>query len=304
MPRNRAPPRSTVGIVAVAILAFSVLAPVAVASGPAVLTGTVTDAGSGEPLPRIEIRVENRRAEAFNWTYTGSDGAYRIEVPAGNLLVGFHPNQTIPPSCQDTPHEMGSRLHNCDTVVYEHAYAPEVRSIHVGQGQRTVHVQLERLEQSGSGIRGWTVDSETGEPIEHAVVILHDLEPDRWARTTTDSNGAWAFQLETGPVTVRTIAEDYRVAASTETVRSPPTETVIPLSPGEALRDPVEHGFTREPPDNDSRWVDLAASTDEMGPPPIVTGQRTQGAPWLGTATVVGVLALSGLGVRRLPGEG
>lgn len=299
---SRLPPGPRLAPVLAVALAGLIGSAAAAAAGTAVLTGTVVDASSGEPLPRVEVRVENRAADAFNWTYTARDGTYRIEVPAGDLLVGFHPNRTVPPSCQDTPAEMGRSMHACDTVVYDHAYAPDLRSVHAGPGSHTLHAKLPRLEQNGTGIQGWVVDARTGEPLGNATVVLHDLSPDRWATATTDANGAWAFQLEEGPVTVRALAEGYAVSASTETVRSPPTETILRASPGDADREPVGHGFAPSPPENDSRWADLAAPTDGMGPPPTFSDASTRASPNLGLASSIVLSAIAAFAVRRRGG--
>lgn len=283
-------------VVACLGLAGGLLASPASAEGDkAVLTGTVTDRGSGEPLPRVEVRVENREAGAFTWNYTDTDGTFRVEAPPGNLLVGFDANASIPPSCQDTPREMDSDLHACDAVIRHHDYAPVLRSILVGEGEHTLDVRLPRLGSNETGLRGWVVD-ERGRPVANATVMLHDVDPDRWAKTSTDEDGAWAFALDEGPVTLRVVADGFAWAASTEVAASPPRETVVELSAGSSLSELVGHGFAPPPPQDEGAWVDLSASTDAMGPPPAslpANDEPRQATPPAGVAALLGLLALA-----------
>lgn len=250
-----------------ALAALLLVVPAGGAEDTAVIEGTVTDRATGEALDRVEVTVENREAEAFSWNYSTTDGTYRVEIPAGHVLVGFTADQRVPPSCEDTPREMGQDMHTCDAPLYPADYAPEHRGLELAPGEHTLHVQLPRLSADGTGVEGWIVDRATGEPIEDATVIAHEVAGDRWGQTTTDANGSWAFDVE-GPVTLQALAEGYRVQAATEIARTPATETVLGLAAGPTLTDRIEHGYAPAPPAEANRTA-FEASHD-LGPPPTL----------------------------------
>jgi len=215
--------------------------------------------------------------------------------------VGFTADQRVPPSCEDTPREMGQDMHTCDAPLYPADYAPEHRGLELAPGEHTLHVQLPRLSADGTGVEGWIVDRATGEPIEDATVIAHEVAGDRWGQTTTDANGSWAFDVE-GPVTLQALAEGYRVQAATEIARTPATETVLGLAAGPTLTDRIEHRYAPAPPAEANRTA-LEASHD-LGPPPTLASHERgddQGsfAPGPGVGLAAIGVAVAGVLVSR-----
>lgn len=71
-----------------ALMAASVLASVSYAQGQSVITGTVTDAASGKPVPDVVVTATSPSLQGEEVVVTDASGTYRLgQLPAGTYLL-------------------------------------------------------------------------------------------------------------------------------------------------------------------------------------------------------------------------
>ena len=158
----------------------------------ATISGIVTDAETGLPIPNVEIGAQSIAGDGANFfARTGSDGRYTLRglIP-GTYRIGIDPSDRgYTPELYDDKR----RWEDADLVTV--SSAGTVEGIDFGL----------RL---GAMISGRVIDTQTGLPIAN-VEVLAGIDSDRIARTYTDSNGSFTLRgLPEGVVEV--VAEGRR----------------------------------------------------------------------------------------------
>lgn len=197
------------------------------ASQPVVLTGVVTDAYTGAPVPNATVAIGNLTLT------TDDQGRFQTESwrPEDTLVLQAPAYEPMSLALADQP---GVGVSGVLTVTITTALRPNTLS-------------------------GQVTDAYTGQPIRNAEVILNDTEP---PLTTTNENGQYTLTdvPETFSITVR--ADEYEPVSETLTRT---TTFDVRLRPN-ILRGQVTNVYTGEPVAGATvKLSDLSVTTDAEG---------------------------------------
>ena len=163
------------------------------------VSGTVTDAASGLPIPNAQVYLDYASGSYSNWAVTAVDGSYAISASVGTYYVhAFAPqyvSEVYPNGrCAFTQNYLtldGCDLNSAQTV-----------TIDGSTNATAINFMLDR----GLTISG-TVDDANNHPIGATVSVL-DTTGTFLANTQTDSDGNYSFEALT-PGDYKLVAESY-----------------------------------------------------------------------------------------------
>ncbi|MGD2114543.1 MAG: carboxypeptidase regulatory-like domain-containing protein [Acidobacteriota bacterium] len=161
------------------------------------IEGTVTDQGSGEPLPAVRVVSYDAGGDYGRTDYTDADGVYRI----GSLLSGTHTVRTDTDDYRDELYDDIPCGSGCDVTV---GAAVEVVLDETAAG---IDFALDRLGE----ISGTLTEEGTGDPIDYEDVAAYDASGDWVASDSSAFDGSYRIGgLEPGTYFVRTGTYDHR----------------------------------------------------------------------------------------------
>ncbi len=153
---------------------------------PGVLTGTVTDEETGEPISGATVTVSSDTEDTV-YTQTGSSGSYTVEVKAGEYRLSFSHEDYTSASASAAP-----------------------------KAGETVAVNAS-LKKILFPLSITVTDRITGEGIAGASVSLH-ADGESVTSSVTDSTGACTVKLPNGEYTLSVSAENYNEATQNVTI--------------------------------------------------------------------------------------
>lgn len=224
------------------------------------LTGTITDADDGEPVPQARVSVENQAWGAYETTRTDANGTYRLEVKPGYTILTVEAEERYVGAC--TPHNASTAssqdgpgqgdeparesasttparaepLGACGVAQREHAYRPQaVTLVPQADETRTLDVTLERVPAPSATLEGWLVNASSEEGIPNATVSLVNEDTGARGRAQADEDGSFTIDVPSGYYTVRARAEGYYHAVENVLLAEDETRQIaVEMTPGKA----------------------------------------------------------------------
>jgi protocatechuate 3,4-dioxygenase beta subunit len=229
---------------------------------PTGITGTVTDADTGDPIEGAHIiAIDVNHHRRHGWAVTGEDGTYVLEIRPGEYTVQAGAWGYLP---QEYP-----------------------ENVIVGEDGFTENIDF-ALEGFDFGSIAGNVSDPDGNPVPMAVVTLREVDGFHWRHTRTDENGdymfpdvipgeyrvrAYQFGFEPGEYPDPVMVEDGQDVTAIDIVLmplEPPFEgyisgTVTDDDTGEPLADAVVVAFGRHDGPWGPRWIARRTFTAEDG---------------------------------------
>lgn len=181
------------------------------------ITGTVTDATSGQPLAGVEVEATSSEAGATGSALTGEDGSYTISgLPEGTYTVQFEPS--------DQEHV---------SVFYEQASSVETaKPVSVTAGATSAGIDA--ALGAGASISGTVTDAHSGKPVAGVSVNVSSGETGASASAQTGSSGEYTVSgLPAGSYTVQFEANGSNyVSQYYEGASTPESASAVTVSSG------------------------------------------------------------------------
>lgn len=198
------------------------------------LSGTVTNAKSGDAIAGAQVNVQVPAGGDSAYTQTDADGKWQVKVRPGFTNVHVHHSgggygdyevmeeRAEAVAVEDGAHHEGDEAGSSSgtssaqpvepmpQVRSEGKYYPAVRSL-MTESDSDAHLDIELVpeREPTTTIVGYVVDSQTDEGVAGVEVHLQNHETGGWGSATTDENGSFRFETHAGYHTLGFYGDGY-----------------------------------------------------------------------------------------------
>ncbi|MHB8584974.1 MAG: carboxypeptidase regulatory-like domain-containing protein [Thermoplasmatota archaeon] len=185
----------------------------------ALITGTVTDASTGEPVSGAAITIEVPSWSQFNSTESAADGTFSLRTIAGLAHVhvsAYHYH--VPPCVEATSASSGGANSPTGAMPIRcgytytgpaHSYYTWTTSIRAVNGTVSLSISLTRKPEPTQLVEGYVVDSATGKAVPGAWVYLYNEDNAQGGSVMTDANGSYRAYMFPGHISLGASAQNY-----------------------------------------------------------------------------------------------